>query len=85
LEVVSLGILSVAAHLALLSTFPARCPLLKVVTIFMEPGLILRLRPLSIMVCGLMNLYRLDVGNMDQSAFQHLAQLPTLDSLAIQD
>ncbi|KAJ7843290.1 hypothetical protein B0H13DRAFT_2412658 [Mycena leptocephala] len=32
-----------------------------------------------------MNLDRLDVGSMDQSAFQHLAQLPTLDSLAIQD
>lgn len=84
LEFVSLGIISTPAHLALLPTLPARCPLLKVVTIFTEPGLTLRLRPLSIMICGLMNLERLDVGSMDQSAFQHLAQLPTLVSLAIQ-
>ncbi|KAJ7663073.1 hypothetical protein DFH06DRAFT_1471136 [Mycena polygramma] len=85
LESISLGVLSTLAHLPLLSTLPTRCPLLESVTVVASPDLPLNLlsQAYSTMIQGLTRLKRLDVGTMNQIAFEHLALLPTLQSLKI--
>ncbi|KAJ7663123.1 hypothetical protein DFH06DRAFT_1189390 [Mycena polygramma] len=85
LESISLGVLSTPAHLPLLSTLPTRCPLLESVTVVASPDLPLNLlsQAYSTMIQGLTRLERLDVGTMNQIAFDHLAQLLTLRSLRI--
>ncbi|KAJ6464362.1 hypothetical protein C8R45DRAFT_877673 [Mycena sanguinolenta] len=78
-----LGHLQTPAHLALLPTLPRRCPLLTSVTLRTVPQLYATSRPCSLMVCQMMFLEKLDVNSIDQNALEHLSQLVTLKSLAI--
>ncbi|KAJ7635465.1 hypothetical protein DFH06DRAFT_1435963 [Mycena polygramma] len=84
LEAITLDGLATEAVLALLLTLPERCPLLKYVKLWTHPlPHTLTSPPISMMIRGLMRLESLHVGTIDQSAFEHLAQLPTLKYLTI--
>ncbi|KAF7374261.1 hypothetical protein MSAN_00309100 [Mycena sanguinolenta] len=83
-ETLVLGVLATPAQLAFLPTLSKRCPLLTSVTLTTVPQLYVTCRPRSLMVCTMSLLQRLHVGSIDQSAFEHLSQLVTLKSLAIQ-
>ncbi|KAF7374264.1 hypothetical protein MSAN_00309400 [Mycena sanguinolenta] len=85
IKTLMLGVLETPAHLALLPTLPKRCPLLVSVTLTTVPQFHVNCRPRSLMVCGMIFLERLTVASIDQSAFEHLSQLPTLKSLTLQN
>ncbi|KAF7353343.1 hypothetical protein MSAN_01522600 [Mycena sanguinolenta] len=75
--------LKTPAHLALLPTLPQRCPLVTSITLRMAPQLQVSCHPRSLMVCGMMFLEKLDIGSIDQNAFEHLSRLATLKTLII--
>lgn len=84
IKYLSLGVLTTPAHLALLPTLPTRCPLLKSITLSTAKEFDVGCRLQTVMICGVKRLVRLNVGSIDQTAFEHLALLPTLEALTIQ-
>ncbi|KAJ6533395.1 hypothetical protein DFH09DRAFT_1406536 [Mycena vulgaris] len=80
---------AIMPHLSLLPTIAVRCPALTQAQIYCggahpELGPLLR-RSASLFVCNSTRLENLRIDDLDQSAFEHLAALPTLKSLTLDD
>ncbi|KAJ7495425.1 hypothetical protein FB451DRAFT_1077064 [Mycena latifolia] len=80
----TMGMFAASTHLALISTLSAQCPLLTHVTLFIDPVLHEYCSaPFSTLIHGVPRLEDLDLGTLDQAAFEHLAHMSSLQALSI--
>ncbi|KAJ7144146.1 hypothetical protein C8R44DRAFT_865126 [Mycena epipterygia] len=86
---IEINLTTTMSHLSLIPTLALRCPHLTDVQVSYEYGPIpfygqIR-RSVSLFVRGLKRIRRLRVNDLDQPALEHLAALPTLTSLALEN
>ncbi|KAJ7160612.1 hypothetical protein C8R43DRAFT_920477 [Mycena crocata] len=85
LESLGVYVLESPAHLSLLSIIAAQCPLLKDVEIECSEDLTEQRQTFSAFTTGLHYLETLDVPSLDEVALDHLARLPKLTSLRLEN
>ncbi|KAF8157430.1 hypothetical protein K438DRAFT_1986551 [Mycena galopus ATCC 62051] len=83
LESFTFGFFARATELAIIPMLPTRCPMLTCIKFEVLWDLDVHCRAQSLMISQLGHLREITLGGVNQSAFEHLSRLPTLESLQI--